>query len=607
MLQIILTLAIFVILVIPMGKYMYHIATKQKTFADKVFNPIDRCIYKVCGIKGEDMGWKKYALTLLLVNAVMVFVGYAILRLQSILFLNPNGISNMEPTLSFNTIISFMTNTNLQHYSGESGLSYVAQMCVIIFMMFTSAATGYAACMAFCRGLAGKKIGNFYEDMVRITTRILIPVSFIVGLLLVSQGTPQTLQGNFTIETLEGNFQDIAVGPVAALESIKHLGTNGGGFFGANSTTPFENPTVISNIIEMISMMILPGACVVTFGHMLHDKRKEKKAEKAAMNVQVLPGTAQKKVILGRQGAVIFGAMAIIFLIGLTICYQSEMAGNPVIQEMGIDQSQGSMEGKEVRFGVPQSALFTTVTTSFTTGIFGAMAIIFLIGLTICYQSEMAGNPVIQEMGIDQSQGSMEGKEVRFGVPQSALFTTVTTSFTTGTVNNMHDTLTPLGGLVPLLHMMLNCVFGGKGVGLMNMVMYVILAVFICGLMVGRTPEYLNKKIEGKEMKILAVFICGLMVGRTPEYLNKKIEGKEMKLVAICILIHPLLILGFSALAVAVPAGLEGITNPGYHGLTQVLYEFASSAANNGSGFEGLADNTAFWNITAGLAMFFGR
>ena len=515
MLQIILTLAIFVIVVIPMGKYMYHIATKQKTFADKVFNPIDRCIYKICGIKGEDMGWKKYALTLLLVNAVMVFGGYVILRLQSILFLNPNGISNMESTLSFNTIISFMTNTNLQHYSGESGLSYMAQMCVIIFMMFTSAATGYAACMAFCRGLAGKKIGNFYEDVIRITTRILIPVSFIVGLVLVSQGTPQTLQGNFTIETLEGNLQDIAVGPVAALESIKHLGTNGGGFFGANSTTPFENPTIISNMIEMLSMMILPGACVVTFGHMLHDKQKAKKTKKTVTNVQGLSGTTQKKLIFGRQGAVIFGAMAIIFLIGLTICYNSEMAGNPVIQEMGIDQSQGSMEGKEVRFGVPQSALFTTVTTSFTTG----------------------------------------------------------------TVNNMHDTLTPLGGLVPLLHMMLNCVFGGKGVGLMNMVMYV----------------------------ILAVFICGLMVGRTPEYLNKKIEGKEMKLVAICILIHPLLILGFSALAVAVPAGLEGITNPGYHGFTQVLYEFASSAANNGSGFEGLADNTAFWNITAGLAMFFGR
>ncbi len=515
MLQIILTLGIFVILVIPMGNYMYHIAAKQKTFADRVFDPVDRVIYKICGIKGEDMGWKKYAVTLLLVNAVMVFSGYGILRLQNFLFLNPNGISDMEASLSFNTIISFMTNTNLQHYSGESGLSYASQMCVIIFMMFTSAATGYAACMAFCRGLAGKKIGNFYEDMVRITTRILVPVSFLIGLLLVSQGIPQTLQANFTIETLEGKLQDIAVGPVAALESIKHLGTNGGGFFGANSTTPFENPTVISNIIELISMMILPGACVVTFGHMLHDKRKAKKAEKAAMRVQALPETGKKALIFGRQGAVIFGAMSIIFLIGLAICFYSESAGNPVIQEMGVDQSLGSMEGKEVRFGVPQSALFTTVTTSFTTG----------------------------------------------------------------TVNNMHDTLTPLGGLVPLLHMMLNCVFGGKGVGLMNMIMYV----------------------------ILAVFICGLMVGRTPEYLNKKIEGKEMKLVAVCILIHPLLILGFSALAVAIPAGLEGITNPGYHGLTQVLYEYASSAANNGSGFEGLADNTVFWNVTAGLAMFFGR
>ena len=515
MLQIILTLGIFVILVIPMGNYMYHIAAKQKTFADRVFDQVDRVIYKICGIKGEDMGWKKYAVTLLLVNAVMVFSGYGILRLQNFLFLNPNGISDMEASLSFNTIISFMTNTNLQHYSGESGLSYASQMCVIIFMMFTSAATGYAACMAFCRGLAGKKIGNFYEDMVRITTRILVPVSFLIGLLLVSQGIPQTLQANFTIETLEGKLQDIAVGPVAALESIKHLGTNGGGFFGANSTTPFENPTVISNIIELISMMILPGACVVTFGHMLHDKRKAKKAEKAAMRVQALPETGKKALIFGRQGAVIFGAMSIIFLIGLAICFYSESAGNPVIQEMGVDQSLGSMEGKEVRFGVPQSALFTTVTTSFTTG----------------------------------------------------------------TVNNMHDTLTPLGGLVPLLHMMLNCVFGGKGVGLMNMIMYV----------------------------ILAVFICGLMVGRTPEYLNKKIEGKEMKLVAVCILIHPLLILGFSALAVAIPAGLEGITNPGYHGLTQVLYEYASSAANNGSGFEGLADNTVFWNVTAGLAMFFGR
>lgn len=505
MLQIILTLAIFLILVIPMGKYMYHIATEQKTFADKVFDPVDRLIYKVCGIKGENMGWKTYALTLLTANAVMVFVGYLILRLQNFLFLNPNGIDGMEASLSFNTVISFMTNTNLQHYSGESGLAYVSQMCVIIFMMFTSAASGYAACMAFCRGLSGRKVGNFYRDMVRITTRILIPVSFIVALILVSQGTPQTLIGNLTVETVEGKLQDLAMGPVAALEAIKHLGTNGGGFFGANSATPFENPTVISNIVEMISMMILPGACVVTFGHMLAEKRRELKEARIE----------KKKIWMGRQGAVIFGAMAILFAVGLLICYNAEMTGNPIIREMGIDQSAGSMEGKEVRFGVAQSSLFTTVTTSFTTG----------------------------------------------------------------TVNNMHDTLTPLGGMVPMLHMMLNCVFGGKGVGLMNMVMYV----------------------------ILAVFICGLMVGRTPEYLNKKIEGKEMKLVAIVILIHPLLILGFSGLAVSLQAGLDGITNPSFHGLSQVLYEYASSAANNGSGFEGLADNSVFWNVTTGLAMFFGR
>ena len=508
MLQIILTLAIFVILVIQMGKYMYHIAANQKTFADKIFDPVDRLIYRVCGIRGEEMGWKKYALSLLMANGVMVLTGYIILRLQGLLFLNPNGIGGMGADLSFNTIISFMTNTNLQHYSGESGLSYASQMCVIIFMMFTSAASGYAACMAFCRGMAGRKLGNFYVDMVRTTTRILVPLAFLVGLFLVSQGVPQTLEGNVTVGTIEGTWQDIARGPVAALESIKHLGTNGGGFFGANSSTPFENPTVLSDIAELISMMILPGACVVTFGLMLHDRKKER------LQDTVKP-VKTKKPLMGREGAVVFGAMAILFVIGLFLCFGAEKAGNPAVADLGINQEMGNMEGKEVRFGVGQSALFTTVTTSFTTG----------------------------------------------------------------TVNNMHDSLTPLGGMVPMLHMMLNCVFGGKGVGLMNMVMYV----------------------------ILAVFICGLMVGRTPEYLNKKIEGKEMKLVAIVLLIHPLLILGFSGLAVSVQAGLSGITNPGFHGLSQVLYEYASSAANNGSGFEGLADNSVFWNVTTGLAMFFGR
>ena len=501
MLQIVLTLAIFMILVIPMGTYMYHIATKQKTFADKIFNPLDNTIYKICHIGREGMNWKQYALHLLTTNAVMVFIGYLVLRLQGILFANPNGIEAMEPTLSFNTIISFMTNTNLQHYSGESGLSYLSQMLVIIFMMFVSAASGYAACMAFCRGLAGKQkdVGNFYEDMVRITTRILIPVSFIAGLLLIWQGVPQTLEANQTVQTIEGQFQDLAMGPVASLESIKHLGTNGGGFFGANSTTPFENPTIISNLIELFSMMVLPGACVIIFGKMTMKRKKQE----------------NKKVLFGNQGRTIFAAMSILFIVGLIICFTSEMAGNPALEQAGLNQDMGSMEGKEVRFGIAQSALFTTTTTSFTTG----------------------------------------------------------------TVNNMHDTLTPLGGMVPMLHMMLNCVFGGKGVGLMNMIMYV----------------------------ILAVFLCGLMIGRTPEYLGKKIEGKEMKLVALVLIVHPLLILGFSALAVMTGAGQAGITNEGFHGLSQVLYEYTSSAANNGSGFEGLADNSYFWNITTGLAMFFGR
>ena len=509
MLQLIVTMAIYMVLVIPMGVYLYHIAAGKKTFADPVFNRIDNGIYKICGINREGMGWKKYILHLLMTNAVMVFAGYLVLRLQGLLFLNPNDIGAMEPTLAFNTIISFMTNTNLQHYSGESGLSYLSQTLVIIFMMFTSAATGYAACMAFIRGIVGKKknLGNFYEDMVRITTRILIPVSIIVALILVSQGTPENFIANLTVHTIEGKNQDIAMGPIAALVAIKHLGTNGGGFLGANSSTPLENPTIISNLAELYSMAILPGACVIVFGLMFHEKRKELKADTVTALV--------KRPVFGEQGRTIFAAMGILFLVGLFVCYFSEKAGNPILAQAGLSQEMGSMEGKEVRFGIAQSAMFTTTTTSFTTG----------------------------------------------------------------TVNNMHDTLTPLGGMVPLLHMMLNCVFGGKGVGLMTMIMYA----------------------------ILTVFLCGLMIGRTPEYLGKKIEGREMKLVALVLIVHPLLILGFSALAVATSAGLEGISNPGFHGLTQVLYEYSSSAANNGSGFEGLADNSYFWNITAGLAMFFGR
>ncbi|MFV0552696.1 MAG: potassium-transporting ATPase subunit KdpA [Anaerorhabdus sp.] len=506
MLQITLTLIVFLIIVIPTGRYMYHIAAGKRTFADPVFNRIDNFIYKISGINPADgMNWKQYAVALIVTNAVMILIGYLILRIQSIPLFNPNGISNMNPDLAFNTIISFMTNTNLQHYSGETGLSYLSQMLVITFMMFVSASSGYAACIAFIRGLAGKTkddMGNFFVDLVRITTRILIPFSLIGGLLLVWQGVPQNFSGNIIAQTLEGTYQVIATGPIAAVEIIKHLGTNGGGFLGANSSTPLENPTILTNLIELWSMMLLPGACVIMFGKMVAVNREGKKE-----------GFIDK--FFGREGFTVFMAMSILFLIGLGVCFWAESQGNPILGNLGLSQVMGSMEGKEVRFGIAQSALFTTTTTSFTTG----------------------------------------------------------------TVNNMHDTLTPLGGMVPMLHMMLNVVFGGKGVGLMNMIMYV----------------------------ILAVFICGLMIGRTPEYLSKKIEGREMKLVALTIIIHPLLILGFSALAVSLQSGLAGITNPGFHGLSQVLYEFASSAANNGSGFEGLADNTLFWNISTGLVMFFGR
>ena len=518
MLQLALTIIIYLIIVIPVGIYLYHIAAGKHTFADPVFDRVDKVIYKISGIKPEKgMNWKTYALALLGTNAVMILLGYIILRIQSIGLFNPNGIGNMEETLSFNTIISFMTNTNLQHYSGESGLSYLSQMLVITFMMFVSAASGYAACIAFIRGLAGKtkdNVGNFFVDLVRVTTRVLLPLSIIGGMLLVWQGVPQNFSGNVIVDTIEGTKQIIAMGPVAALEIIKHIGTNGGGFLGANSSTPIENPTMLTNLIELYSMMILPGACVITFGKMVRDRKRV--LAKAEGQVKKISGPRSFTArIYGREGRSIFLAMGIIFLIGLSVCFWAESQGNPALADVGLNQSMGSMEGKEVRFGIAQSAMFTTTTTSFTTG----------------------------------------------------------------TVNNMHDTLTPLGGMIPLLHMMLNVVFGGKGVGLMNMIMYA----------------------------ILAVFICGLMIGRTPEYLGKKIEGREMKLTALCIIIHPFLTLVFSALAVATQAGQAGITNPGFHGLSQVLYEYASSAANNGSGFEGLADNTYFWNITTGLAMFFGR
>ncbi|WHY76878.1 potassium-transporting ATPase subunit KdpA [Neobacillus sp. WH10] len=488
-LQITIVLVLVVILAIPMGRYIASAFSLESTKLDRVFGGIEKSIYKISGIQETDMKWQQYAKALLLSNLVMFGIGYIIVRFQHLLPGNPSDIGAMEPLLSFNTIASFLTNTNLQHYSGESGLSYFSQMMVIIFLMFTTPATGLALCIAFFRGITGQRsIGNFYVDLVRALTRILIPLSIIVALFLVGQGVPQTLEPTVTAHTVEGIVQKIARGPVAALESIKHLGTNGGGIFGVNSAHPFENPTPLSNVIEIISMFLIPASLPFAFGRMSKNRK---------------------------QGIILFTAMGIIFLGFLSLAYFSEANGNPALKGIGLSQENGSMEGKEVRFGLAQSALFTTVTTAATTG----------------------------------------------------------------SVNNMHDTLTPLGGLVPLGQMMLNCVFGGDGVGSINILMYA----------------------------ILAVFLAGLMVGRTPEFLGRKIEAKEMKLIAITILIHPLIILVPSAIALATNMGTAAISNPGFHGLSQVVYEFTSSAANNGSGFEGLGDNTLFWNISTGIVMLFGR
>lgn len=487
--QIALVLAIALLIAIPMGKYIALSFSLERTRLDRVFNPIENFIYKLSGISQSHMNWKQYATALLISNFVMFGLCYLIVRLQGILPFNPSEIEGMEALLSFNTISSFLTNTNLQHYSGESGLSYFSQMTVITFLMMTTPATGLALCIAFIRGISGhKSLGNFYVDLVRSLTRIFIPSAIVVGLLLVGQGVPQTLDPTAIATTLEGEQQQISRGPVASLESIKHLGTNGGGFFGVNAAHPFENPTPFSNVIHMLSMLLIPMAIPFTFGYM----------------------TKKRKL----------------------------------------------------------SWMLT-----------GAMSIIFLAMLVTIYVQESNGNQDLANIGLSQDAGSMEGKEVRFGIAQSVLFTTVTTAATTGSVNNMHDTLTPLGGFVPLVLMMLNNIFGGDGVGFVNIIMYA----------------------------ILAVFIAGLMVGRTPEFLGRKIDAKEMKLIAITILIHPLIILVPSAIALTTEMGNSAISNASFHGISQVIYEFTSSAANNGSGFEGLGDNTDFWNISTGLVMLFGR
>jgi K+-transporting ATPase ATPase A chain len=481
------------------GRYMYKVFTGVRTLLDQVLVPIERLILRVTGVDSTvQQDWKRYSISLLVSNVFMWLATFAIVSMQRALPLNPDGIANMEPTLAFNTISSFTTNTNLQHYSGETGLSYFSQMFVISFLQFVTAATGVAACIATIRGLAGNRLtqlGNFYVDLTRASVRVFLPLAVLVSIIAMSQGTPMTFEGAAQATTLEGQPQAIARGVTAGVVSIKQLGTNGGGYFGPNSTHPYENPTPLSNFVETWSITLIPMAMVWTLGYM----------------------TGRRRLAI-----VIFATMLALYL--------------PMVV-----------------FGVSQ---------------------------------EVGGNPAIARMGVDQSTGSMEGKEVRFGAGLSALWAVTTTVTSNGSVNSMHDSMTPLGGLMPMIGMWLNNIFGGVGVGFINMLIFV----------------------------IVAVFVAGMMIGRTPEFLGKKVEAKEMKLASLALLWHPLAILVGTAVACYVWAStndpgtaLGWLKNPGAHGFSEMLYEFSSAAANNGSGFEGLGDNTPFWNISTGLVMLLSR
>jgi K+-transporting ATPase ATPase A chain len=482
-----------------LGVYMHRVFTGGRTWLDPLLCPIERAVLRLAGVDAaSQQDWKQYSVSLLVSNVVMWLATWTIVTLQQHLPLNPDGIPNMAPTLAFNTISSFVTNTNLQHYSGETGLSYFSQMFTVTFLQFVTAATGVAAAVATIRGLAGnrlRQLGNFHVDLTRATVRLFLPLALLVSVLMMWQGTPQTFEGAAQVTTLEGGAQTIARGVTAGVVSIKQLGTNGGGYFGPNSTHPYENPTPLSNFIETWSISIIPMSMVVMLG-----------------------------LMVGRRklGVVVYATMLAIYL---------PMVAFAVAQEAG-------------------------------------------------------GNPAISAMGVDQSTGSMEGKEVRFGAGLSALWAVTTTATSNGSVNSMHDSLTPLGGLMPLVGMWLNNIFGGVGVGFINMLIFV----------------------------VVAVFVAGMMIGRTPEFLGKKVEAKEMKLASLALLWHPLAILVGTAVAAYVWAttadpgtALAWLKNPGPHGFSEMLYEFSSAAANNGSGLEGLNDNTAFWNISTGVVMLLSR
>lgn len=487
-----------VLIAFPLGKYISKVFKGEKTFLD-FFSPLENFFFGISKIDpNKEMDWKENMKAMLTINFIWFLWAILILSLQNILFWNPDSIAAMEPTQAFNTAVSFMTNTNLQHYSGETGASYLSQLVVFCFLQFVSAGTGIAVVALLFKGLSnmsGSNLGNFYNLMLKSCTRILLPIAIVVAVILLVNGTPMTFKGAEQVITLQGDTVNVARGPVAPMVAIKQLGTNGGGFFGPNSTHPFENPNFITNITEIISIILIPIAMVVALGFYLNRKK-------------------------------------------------------------------------------------------FAYIILGVMAVGFLTLVIPSIYFEMNGNPEIENMGIIQPLGSMEGKEVRFGSASSAMWGIATTCTSNGSVNSMHDSSTPLSGMMQMLGMQLNAFFGGVGVGFINMFTFIILAIFISGLMVGRTPEFLGKKIEAKEVK-LAIIIA---------------------------LMHPLIILTGTAIAahtwaVTPDSGefLKWLNNPSYHGFSEMLYEFSSAAANNGSGFEGLGDNTPFWNIGAGIAMLLGR
>src|SRR5580692_8868198 len=484
---------------VPLGLYMARVFAGEPTMLDPVLKPIERTIYRVCGIHPEaEETWVEYAVSMLLFSMVGMLVLYAMERLQYYLPLNPQQFGAVAPDLAFNTAASFTTNTNWQAYAGESTMSYFTQMAGLAVHNFVSAAAGIAVAIAVIRGFvrrSAKTIGNFWVDMTRAILWVLLPISVVGALVLVWQGVPQNFSAYTHVKTVEKADQIIAQGPVASQEVIKELGTNGGGFFNANSAHPYENPTPLSNLIELVAIFAIGAGLTHTFGQMAGNRR---------------------------QGWALFGAMAVLFLMGVAPAVWAEQKGNPQFAAMGIDQA----------------------------------------------------------VSRTQSGGNMEGKEVRFGIVNSALWATVTTDTSCGAVNAMHDSFTPLGGLVPLVNMQIGeIIFGGVGSGLYGMLV----------------------------MAVLSVFIAGLMVGRTPEYLGKKIEAREMKLAMLFILIFPAVILLPAAIAVVTKAGLAGITNPGPHGFSQVLYAYTEASANNGSAFGGLNANTFFYNTTLAFVMLFGR